>query len=64
MMVEADIYLKLLPTSKLDMYKVFGVLLCCFKGIWVHPYNVTQAKLSPDFEFRGHLWSGNDAISS
>jgi hypothetical protein len=27
MMVEADINLKLLPTSKLDMYKVFEVLL-------------------------------------
>jgi hypothetical protein len=64
MMVEADIHLRLLFTSILDMYKVFEILLCCLKGIWVHSYTVTQANLAPDFEFWGHLWSGNDAISS
>ncbi len=63
-MVDADIHLKLFSTSKLDMYKVFEVLLSCLKGILVHPYTVTQAKLGPDFWFWGHLWSGNDAISS
>jgi hypothetical protein len=63
-MVEADILLRLLPRSILDMYTVFEVLLCCLKGIWVHPYTVTQTMLSPDFGFWGHLGSGNDAISS
>jgi hypothetical protein len=37
-MVEADIYLRLLPISILDIYKVFEVMLCCLTGIWVHPY--------------------------
>ncbi len=49
-MVEADIHLRLLPTSILDIYNVFEPLECCLKGIWVHPYIVIPAKLSPDFE--------------
>jgi hypothetical protein len=63
-MFDAGIHLRLLSTSILGMHKVFEVLLCCLKGIWVHPYTVTQSKLSPDFGFCGHLWSGNVAISS
>ncbi len=50
-MVEADTYLRLLPTSILGIYKVFEILVCCLKGIWVHPYTVTQAKLAWDFRF-------------
>ncbi len=34
------------------------VLVCCLKGIWVHPYFVPPAKLAPDFGIPGPLWSG------
>ncbi len=61
---EADIHLRLLPTSLLDTKKVFEPLLCCLKGIWVHPYTVTPAKLAPDLGIRVHLWSENDVIMS
>ena len=47
-MVEAEIHLRLLPTSSLDIYKVFETLVYCLKGIWVHPCTVTPAKLTPD----------------
>jgi len=47
-MVEADIHLKPLLKSILDIYKVFEPLVCCLKGIWVHPYVATLAKLAPD----------------
>ncbi len=47
-MVEADIYIKPLHTSIVDIYKVFELLVCCLKGIWVHPSTVTPAKLAPD----------------
>ncbi len=47
-MVEADIHLRPFHTSILDIYKVFGPLECCFKGIWLHPYTVTLARLAPD----------------
>jgi hypothetical protein len=61
-MVEADIHLRLYPTSILDIYKMFEVLVCCPTGIWVLPYFIPPAKLAPDFEILGHLWSGNNAI--
>ncbi len=60
--VEADIHIRLYPTSMLDMYKVFEVLVCCFIGIWVHPYFIPPAKLALDFGIQSHLWSGIDAI--
>ena len=63
-MFGADIYLKPLHTSISDIYKVFYLLLCCLKGMWVHPYIVTPAKLAPDFGIQVHLWSENDAITS
>ena len=47
-MVEADIYIKPLHTSIVDIYKVFELLVCCLKGIWVNPSTVTPAKLAPD----------------
>jgi hypothetical protein len=62
-MVEADIHLRLNPTSILDIYKVVEVLVCCLAGIWVHPYFIPPAKLAPDFGILGHLWSGNYAIA-
>jgi hypothetical protein len=63
-MFEADIYLRLLHTSILDMYKVIVPLVCCLKGIWVHPYTVTPAKFLPDLGIQVHLRSGNDATMS
>jgi hypothetical protein len=63
-MFEADIYLRLLHTSILDVYKVFEPLVCCLKGIWVQPYSVTPAKLAPDLGIQVHLRSGNDATMS
>jgi hypothetical protein len=50
-MVEADIYLRLLPKSELDISKVFEPLACCLKGIWMHPYTNTQAKLAKILDF-------------
>jgi hypothetical protein len=41
-MVEADIQLRLLPTSILDMYKLFEVLLCRLTGIWEHLHHSTS----------------------
>jgi hypothetical protein len=63
-MVEADILFIPLHTPILDIYKVFETLVCCLKGIWVHPYSVTLARLAPDLGTQGHLWSENDAITS
>jgi hypothetical protein len=45
-MVEADIHLRLLLTSILVIYNVFEVLFCNIKGILVHPYTITLAKLA------------------
>ncbi len=50
-MVEADIHPRLLPTSELDISKVFEQLACCLKGIWVHPYTNTKAKLAQNLDF-------------
>jgi hypothetical protein len=64
LMVEANIPLRLLPTSILDIYKVLEPVLYCLKGIWVHPYTLTPAKLTPDLGIQVHLWSGSDAMTS
>ena len=63
-MFAADIYLRSLHTSILDIYEVFEPLACCLKGIWVQPYSITPAKLPPDLGIQVHLWSENDAITS
>jgi hypothetical protein len=63
-MVEADIHFRPFHASILDIYKVFETLVCCLKGIWVHPYSVTPARLAPDLGTQGHLWSENDTITS
>jgi hypothetical protein len=64
-MVEADTHLRPLHTSMLDKYKVFEALVCCLKGIWLHPYTVIQAKLAPDLVHQqGHLRNENDAITA
>ncbi len=62
-MVEADFHLRPLQMSMLDIYKVFEALVCYLKGIWLHPYTVTQAKLASDLVRQGHLRSENDAIT-
>ncbi len=62
--VEADVHLRPLHTSMVDIFKVFESLVCCLKGIWVHPYTVTLAKLAPDLGIQGHLRCGNDLITS
>ncbi len=63
-MFEADIYLRFLHTSILDTQRVFEPLVCCLKGIRLHPYTVTPAKLPPDLGIQVHLRSGNDATTS
>ncbi len=63
-MFEADIHLRQLHASILDIYKVFELLVCCLKGIWVHPYTVIPAELSPYLGSQGHLRNENDAIMS
>ncbi len=64
-MGEADNQLRPLHTSIFDMYKVFEPLVCCLKGIWLHPYTCTQAKLPPDLGSQVHLRCWNDdAITS
>jgi hypothetical protein len=61
-MVEAEIHLRLDPTSIADIYKVFEVLVCCLTSIWVHDYILPLSKLAPDFGILGCLWSENYAI--
>jgi hypothetical protein len=63
-MDEADIPLRPLHTSILDIYKVFETLVCCLKGIWLHPYTLTLAKMPPDLEIQVHLRIGNNATTS
>jgi hypothetical protein len=46
-------------TPILDLCKVFESLVCCLKGIWLHPYTVTPAKLPLDLGIQVHLRSGN-----
>ncbi len=57
-MVKADSHLKLLPTSKLVMYKVFEHIDILSMGIQYHPYIVIPTLLlGSDFGVLGHLWS-------
>ncbi len=54
-MVEADSHLKLLPTSILDIYKVFEHIVMLSIDIWKQPYTVIPTKLGADFGALGHL---------
>jgi hypothetical protein len=63
-MVEADSYLKLLPASILDMYKVFGHIDMLSMGIQYQPYTVIPSLLGSDFGVLGHLLSQNHVIMS
>ncbi len=52
--------------SILDVNEVFEPLLCCLKGIWVHPSTIPLplAKLAPDLGIQVHLWSAHDVITA
>jgi hypothetical protein len=63
-MVEADSPIKLLPTSILDIYKLFGHLDMLSMGIQYQPYTVIPTPRGSDFGVLGHLWSQNDVIMS
>ncbi len=64
-MVEGDGHLKLLPTSILDMCKIFEHIDMLFTCIQYQPYTVLPTLLlGSDFGVLGHLWSQNDVIMS
>jgi hypothetical protein len=64
-MVGADGHLKLLPTSILDMYKVFEHIDMLSTCIQYQPYIVIPTLLlGSDFRVLGQLWSQNDVIMS
>ncbi len=63
-MVEADSCLKLLPKSKLDIYKVFEHIDMLSMGIQYQPYTGIPTQLGSDFGALGKLWSQNDVIMS
>jgi hypothetical protein len=59
-MVEAEGYLKLLPTSISDVHTVFEDIDMLSMDIQYQPYTVIPS----DFGFLDHLWSQNDVIMS
>ncbi len=61
-MVEADGHLKLLPTSVLDIYKVFEHIYMLSICIKYQPYTGIPTQLGSDFGVLGHKWSQNDVI--
>jgi hypothetical protein len=63
-MLEADSHLKLLPTSILDICKVFKHIDMLSIGIWQQPYTVIPTLLGSAFGVLGHMWSQNDMIMS
>jgi hypothetical protein len=63
-MVEAEGHLKLLPTSKSDIYKVIEHIDMLPMGIQYQLYTVIPTLLGSDFGVLGHLLSQNDVIMS
>ncbi len=67
-MVEADSHLKLLPTSILDIYKVFENIDMLSIGIQYLSYTVLPSVIGSYFGVLGRLWlwlwSQNDVIMS
>ncbi len=63
-MVKADIHLKLLPISILDIQKVSEHIDMLSMGIQYQPYTVLPKLLGSDFWVLGHLWIQNDVIMS
>ncbi len=53
-----------LHTSLFEIYKMFETLVCYLRGIWLHSYTFTPAKLPPDLGINVPLRSGNDATMS
>ncbi len=58
-MVEADSYLKLLPTSILDIYNVFEHIDMLSIGVQQQGYTVLPTVISSDFGVLDHLWTWN-----
>jgi hypothetical protein len=54
-MVEADSHLKLLPTSILDIYKVFEHIDMLSMGIQYQPYKAIPTLIGSDFGGSGSL---------
>ncbi len=63
-MVQADSHLKLLPTSIIDIWKVFEHIDMLSTCIQYQPYTIIPTLLGSDFGVLGHLWSQNDVIMS
>jgi hypothetical protein len=65
-MVEADSHFKLLPTSILDINKVFEHIDMLSIGIQLLPYTVLPTVIGSYFGVLDHLWlcSQNDVIMS
>jgi hypothetical protein len=63
-MIDADSHLKLLPTSILDIYKVFELIDMLSMDIQYQPYTVIRTLLGSYFVVLGHLGSQNDVIMS
>jgi hypothetical protein len=73
-MVEADSHLKLLPTSILDIYKVFEHIDMLSIGIQEQPYTDLVTSLFGSYSVTslfgsysgvlGHMWIENDVITS
>jgi hypothetical protein len=61
-MVDAESQLKLLPTSILDMDKVFENIDMLSIGIWEQPYTVLPTLLGADYWVLGHMQSQNNEI--
>ena len=53
-MVEAESHLKLLPSSILDMFKVFEHIDMLSIGIWKQSYTVIPTQLGSYFGALGH----------
>ncbi len=55
-MVDADSHLKLIPISKLIMYKVIEHIDMLSMGIQYQSYTVIPTLLGSDFGVLDHLW--------
>ena len=61
---EAEIHIRPLQTSIVNIYKVFEPLVCCLKAICVHLYTMPPARFAPDLGIQVCLWIVNDVITS
>jgi hypothetical protein len=63
-MVEAESYLKPLPTSILDIYEMIEHIDMLSMGIQYQPNTVIPTLLGSDYRALGHLQSQHDVIMS